>query len=135
MLTVKTSVRKSNIEGLGLFAEEKILKGTTVWKYDKRFDIYFDPSELDKMKPLQRELINRYAYLSTESGKYVYCIDDSRFMNHSSLKNNLDVIPFPSESETRGVANRDIEIGEEILINYRTFDTVDSDSNDPYLSN
>jgi len=133
MIVVKTSVQPSSTEGLGLFAEERIPKGSTVWLYDPRFDISFDPQEVDKMSPLQKELINRYAYLSTESGKYIYCIDDARFMNHSSVKNNLDVVPFSGEPETRGVANRDIEIGEEILINYRTFDAADAESKDPYL--
>ncbi len=135
MLTVKTSVRQSDIEGMGLFAEEKISKGTAVWKYDPRFDISFDVQEVEKLPILQKELVQRYAYLSTESGKYIYCIDDARFMNHSSVKNNLDVLPFPGEPETRGVANRDIEIGEEILINYRTFDSADAENKDRYLDN
>jgi SET domain-containing protein len=134
MLVVKTSVKPSDIEGLGLFAEEKIPKGSVVWRYDPRFDLFFDPQEVDAMPALQKELIDRYAYLSTETGKYVYCIDDTRFMNHSSVKNNLDVVPFEGEPETRAVANRDIEIGEELLINYRTFDTADATSTDPYLS-
>ena len=135
MLIVKTSVKKSGTEGLGLFAEEKILKGTAVWKYDPRFDLSFDPKEIDSWDPLQKELINRYAYLSSDSGKYIYCADDARFMNHSSVKNNLDVVAFSGEPETRGVANRDIEIGEEILINYRTFDTADKVSEEDYLNN
>jgi len=135
MLIVKTSVRLGSIEGLGLFAEEKIPKGATVWQYNPRFDISFDPQEVGKMPPLQKELIKRYAYLSTESGKYIYCIDDARFMNHSSSKNNLDVVPFPGEPETRGVANRDIKTGEEILINYRTFDAGDAESKESYLNN
>ena len=55
-------------------------------------------------------------------------------MNHSSTKDNLDVIPFEGEPETRAVANRDIEAGEELLINYKTFDAADAASNDPYLN-
>lgn len=85
------------------------------------------------MPALQRDLIERYAYLSTANGKYVYCIDDARFMNHSSVKNNLDIVPFPGEPETRGVANRDIQQGEEILINYREFDAHDEKSEEVYL--
>ena len=86
------------------------------------------------MDALQKDFIIRYAYLSVDSGKYIFCADDARFMNHSATKNNLDVIAYPGEPETRGVANRDIEPGEEILINYRTFDSVDAESKDPYLN-
>ena len=68
------------------------------------------------------------------TGKYVYSIDDSRFTNHSSLKNNIDVVAMPGESETLGVANRDIEIGEEILVNYRHFDIDDENGTDDYLN-
>ena len=133
MLTIKASVKTSKIEGLGLFADERIPKGTTVWKFDARFDIFFDPEEVKNMAPIQKALVEKFAYLSTETGKYVYCIDDSRFMNHSSVNNNLDVVLFPDELETRGVANRDIEIGEEILINYRNFDSADAKSEEAYL--
>jgi hypothetical protein len=135
MLTVKASAKPSKIEGIGLFADEKILKGTTTWKFNSRFDILFDPEEV-KLMPLEhRELIERYSYLSMTTGKYVYSVDDSRFTNHSSVKNNIDVVPFPGEPETRGVANRDIEKGEEILVNYRAFDVHDENGKEEYLNN
>jgi uncharacterized protein len=135
MLTVKTTVQQSKVQGLGLFAAEKILKGTSIWKFDPRFDIFFEPDDMEKMGPLQRDFIKTYAYLSTETGKYVLCTDDARFMNHSSKDNNVDVVPFPGEVETRAVANRDIESGEEILINYRSIDSADVESEEEYLKN
>ncbi len=135
MLTVKASAKPSAIQGIGLFADEHISKGTTMWKFNPRFDIVFDPEEVKLMPPEHRELIERYAYLSTEMGKYIFPIDDSRYTNHSSLKNNMDSVLFPGEVETRGVANRDIEKGEEILVNYRTFDAHDETSEEAYLNN
>lgn len=135
MLAVKASVRPSKIEGIGLFADEKIPKGTVTWRFNPRFDILFNPEEVKQMSPEHRELIDRYAYLSTTTGKYVYSIDDSRFTNHSSMKNNIDVVPSPSEPEMLGVANRDIEKDEEMLVNYRAFDSHDENSKDEYLNN
>ncbi len=135
MLTIKASAKPSKINGIGLFAEEKILKGTTMWKYDPRFDISFTKEEVEQMSSLQREFIDRYAYLSQNLNKYILPIDDSRFTNHSSVNPNEDVAQFPGEAETRGVANRDIESGEEILVNYRLFDEHDANSNEEYLSN
>jgi SET domain-containing protein len=134
MLTVKTIVRTSEIEGLGLFAAEKIPKGTAVWVYDPRFDISFEPEEVKKFDQLKQTLINRYAYFSPESKKYIYCIDDSRFMNHSAKNPNLDIVHIPGEIETRAIANRDIELGEEITVNYREIDIVDAQSSEEYLN-
>lgn len=134
MLNVKTTVQASTIEGLGLFAAEKILKDTVIWKFDPRFDIFFDPEEVKKMEPLQRYFIDRYAYLSTTTGKYVLCADDARFMNHSVHNSNVDIVPFPGEPETRAVAKRDIESGEEILVNYREIDSQDANSTEEYLA-
>lgn len=133
MLTVKTSAQQSDIDGIGLFAAQRIPKGTVVWKFDARFDIVFSPQEVADMDELQQQLIKRYAYLSTTTGKYVYSLDDTRFTNHSATKNNIDIVAFPGEPETCSVANRDIEIGEEILENYRDFDAQDERAVEAYL--
>lgn len=132
MLTVKTFVKSSAINGLGMFAAEKIPKGTITWKYNPRFDIDFDPQEVANMPQDQQDLIKTYAYLSMTSGKYVYSIDNSHFTNHSSKLNNLDVVDC-GDRETCAIANRDIEAGEEMLVNYRDFDSADHDSTDEYL--
>jgi len=134
MLTVKASAKPSSINGIGLFADEKIPKGTVMWKYDPRFDISYSPEEVENFPAMQQDQIDRYAYLSKTSGKYIYSMDDSRFTNHSSQNPNEDVVQFPNEPETCGVANRDIEIGEEILVNYRLFDAKDETSEETYLS-
>ena len=133
-LTAKASAKPSKIEVTGLFADEKIPKGTVTWRFNPSFDILFDPEEIKQMPPEHRELIDRYAYLSTTTGKFVYSIDDSRFTNHSSVKNTIDVVPSPGEPETLGVANRDIEKGEEMLVNYRAFDAHDENSKEEYLN-
>jgi uncharacterized protein len=133
MLKVKASVRPSKIGGNGIFADERIPKGTITWKFHPRFDLIFDPEEVKKMPQEEQELIYKYAFLSIKTGKYIYPIDDSRFMNHSSVNNNEDLITVEGELEDIGVANRDIEAGEEILVNYRAIDSRDESSNEDYL--
>ncbi len=134
MLIVKTSAKPSAIQGVGLFAEEKIPKGTIIWKFNPIFDILFDPAEVLNMSKAEQELLNRYSYLSIATGKYVYSIDNSRFTNHSSIMNNVDVCFVTGEQEALEIANRDIEEGEEILVNYRTFDAGDETSTEEYLN-
>lgn len=133
MLTIKAGAKPSKIQGIGLFADEKIKKGTITWKFNPRFDILFDPKKVERMPTEQRELIDHYAYLSAKLNKYVFSLDDSRFTNHSSKKNNIDSVLFPGEIESCGVANRDIEKGEELLANYCLFDSHDGESEDKYL--
>lgn len=135
MLNVKASVKPSPINGLGLFADEDIKKGTITWKYNPRFDISFDPKEVAQMSDWLQNFIKTYSYLSKESNNYIYSIDDSRFTNHSAKNANIDTIPFPESIETYGVANRDIKKGEEILVNYTTFDQADENSDEAYLKN
>ena len=133
MLLVKTIIKESPIQGLGLFAAERISKGTVIWKYNPRFDISFTPEEVEKMRPMEKELINTYAYLSNDQHVYIYSMDNTRFTNHSSVNPNENVILLPGDTETSGVANRDIEVGEEILVNYRLFDEHDATSEEEYL--
>lgn len=135
MLVVRTKLAPSSTEGIGVFADEDIPKGTTVWKFDPRFDLYFDTDEVEKMGPLQKQLIKHHAALSKISGKYTLCGDNARFINHSSAKNNLDVTLLPGEPEMHSFANQDIKKGEELLIDYKAIDTEDAKSDEEYLKN
>jgi SET domain-containing protein len=133
MLLVKTKVQPSAIHGLGLFAAEFIPKGTITWRFDPAFDLYFDPKEVESMSKEKRELIQEFAYLSKQSGKYVYSIDNTRFTNHSSNP-NVDNTEVPSgNTEVVGRAKRDIAEGEEMTIDYRLVDTYDASPAGAYL--
>mgnify|MGYP001571697633 CR=1 FL=1 len=133
MLTVKASAKPSDINGIGLFAEEKILKGTITWKFNPKFDLVFDVEEVEKMAEAQRAMFEKTGFISKKTGKYIYSIDDSRFCNHSSKGNNIDFFYSEDEPEGYGITNRDIEEGEELLVNYRQFDKWEETSNKTYL--
>jgi hypothetical protein len=134
MLVVKTSIGKSDIHGIGLFADQFIPKGTVVWEFDKQFDIFFTSTEVEYMSDLQKELIKHFAYFSPQSSKYVYSIDNTRFINHSINPNIADEITYVSSNEEFPcIAIRDINIGEEITVDYRSIDFVDKYSNEKYL--
>ncbi len=133
MLTVKTKIKESEVNGIGLFADQFIPKGTVTWRFDSKFDIYFDPVDVEKMIEAQRELVIHFAYLSKKSGKYVYSIDDTRFTNHSSDPNIDNTQVLEGDVEVCGVANKDIKIGEELTVNYRLIDSTDENSKEEYL--
>ncbi len=134
MLCVKTKVQQSNTDGLGLFADQFIPKGTVTWRFDPLFDIYFDPKEVETMPDMQRDLVIHFAYLSKKSGKYVYSIDNTRFTNHSSDLNIDNTTVLEGDVEVCGIAKKDIQIGEEMTIDYRLVDAADENSKEEYLS-
>jgi uncharacterized protein len=133
MLLVKTSVKTSKIQGIGLFAEQKIPKGTIIWKFDSRFDLVFDKTEVENMPEIQRNLIHSHAYFSKEIKKYIYCSDNARFINHS-VNNNIDCVESQTETEGYDIANKDIKIGDELTMNYRQLDAYDEKSKEEYLN-
>lgn len=133
MLTIKTYLDKSRISGIGLFAGEFIKKGTITWKFNSVIDIYFSKKDYSLFPEDIKEFINEYGSLSKISSKYILSIDNTRFTNHSSTP-NLDTMEVRGEPEFVAIANRDIDIGEEITINYKDFDRMSEESNSDYLN-
>lgn len=116
MLRVKTRVAPSAIQGLGLFAEEDIAEGATIWQFDRGVDQVIDLRYVDPGDFIARDFILKYGYQTVvDQPVFVLCVDDARFMNHSDYPNIV-------ETEERSVATRPIAKGEEITTNYQAFD-------------
>jgi SET domain-containing protein len=114
VFTVATVVRSSPIQGVGVFAAQFIPAGTNIWDFTPGVDWKLTPEEVASFpQPFQARL-RRYCYLD-ESGVYVLCGDNAKFMNHSEDPNCDD-----GGSRTRAI--RDIQPGEELTCNYRLFD-------------
>jgi hypothetical protein len=116
MLIVKTYLGKSNIEGLGLFAAERIPKGKIVWILTPGFDVILTKKEIDKLPNVVKSFIIHYGYHSENEGGWVICGDNARFINHSDNPNLAEEDYKPS------IAQRTIEKDEEIVCNYFLFD-------------
>src|SRR6267142_763230 len=115
MLTVKTKIGPSSIDGIGLFADQPIPKGTIVWKYDSSIDRLLSKEEVENLaKPLQDRFHN-YAFFDKKYNKYMFCGDDGRFFNHSDTPNCDD----SNDDITIALAN--IASGEELTVNYSAF--------------
>jgi hypothetical protein len=121
MFVVKTVLGPSDIHGFGVFAGETISKGEIVWRFHPHLDKTLEPSDVDRLKCVEREFIARYAYLHSGTGKYVLSVDDARFVNHSDNPNLVGVYP-QGDPEGIDAAARDIRKGEELTSDYRTFD-------------
>ena len=121
MLLVKTRLGVSAIHGIGLFAEEFIPRGTVTWRFMPGLDLLLDDATVNGSPEPIRSTLQRYCYLDAASGKYVFCLDNARFMNHADDPNTVS---RPSDTDPYGVdiAARDIAPGEELTCDYGEFD-------------
>jgi len=117
MMLVKTYVAASGIEGVGVYAGEPIAKGTTLWRFDPRFDRTLTIEELEALPEGVRAFLEKYSYPHhAEEGIIVLELDNGRFMNHSTEPNtDFSQMDF-------GHALRDIKAGEELTCDYVDFD-------------
>lgn len=122
MLLVKTTLKLSPINGIGLFANQFIPKGTNVWVFCKGFDQKIDIKEVEHLSEFSYSQFEKYAYLSRKSNKFILCFDDARFFNHSRNPNVSCIFENISEEEDICYAIKDIAVGEELTCDYRDFD-------------
>ena len=111
MIHPSTELRFINHEiGYGVFATERIPKGTITWTLDK-LDREFSPTELETLGEPYHQLLNRYCYRNN-IGSFILCWDNGRYVNHSFRANCLSTA-YDSE-----IAIRDIQPGEELTDDY-----------------
>lgn len=115
MLLIDASAGPSPIHGTGLFANEFIPAGTTIWVLKPGFDVVMTKQELERLPSGVQEQIRRYIYVDVVTGQYILCSDDAKFMNHADSPNTK------TEGD-RTWAVRDIQRGEELTADYREFD-------------
>lgn len=117
MLIIKTEVKKSPIEGRGLFSIEEISKGQPVWKQSLQ-DIHLTPDEYWELVELNlSDYIDKYATIESHGHRH-YDHDNCRYMNHSDSPN----IIFTAHC---GYALRDIREGEELTCDYSKITTAE----------
>jgi len=121
VLRVPTYVAPSSIQGVGLFAAVDIPAGTTIWEFTPDVDWRIPLKDMQLFPEPYRTWLLRYVYLD-ESGAYVLCGDNGKYMNHS-FDPNCDDVEGPYT-----VARTNIRAGEELTCDYRLFD-LDSKNN------
>lgn len=129
MLLIKTTVKPSTIAGLGLFADEDIKQGEIIWRYDPQTCMVFTQQQLSTLVNSAQYIESIKYYLTygwyvSQLGGVVVCLDNGRFVNHSSAPNLGQITPS-DESWRFSFALRDIEKGEELTENYASYDSTD----------
>ena len=115
MLRVPTYVAPSSIAGVGLFAATRLPAGSVIWEFTEGVDWRITPAELSLFPEPFQSRLRHYLY-QEESGIYVLCGDNGKYMNHSDRPNCDD----PEGAYT--ITNRVVRAGEELTCDYRSFD-------------
>jgi SET domain-containing protein len=111
MLHPDTEVRWISEEiGCGIVATCDIPKGTVTWVMDP-LDRLFDSQQVAALPDRCRETLYKYSYRNRD-GRYVFCWDNTRFMNHSFNPNCI------TTAYNFELAVRDIAEGEELTNDY-----------------
>lgn len=120
MLRVPTHLRPSTIHGIGAFAAGGIPAGAEVWRFSPGFDLDLDPSVVEGLPQHLRDWFAHFGYVDYHLGRLIVCLDDARFINHSStpnLRSDYSADPYGPD-----FAARDIEAGEELTADYAEFE-------------
>jgi SET domain-containing protein len=115
MIVIKTKLDKSLISGIGLFANQDVLKGELIWKMTSISVFKITPDRYEALSQIEKDFITDkdYHWLD-EHGNYLIPIDDSRFVNHSNNPNIIET------DENFCFASRNINQNEELTIDYKT---------------
>lgn len=109
MLHKDVQIKKSEVEGTGVFATKFIPQGTVVWK--------LDPDEKKFTKDELITLSKEKQKLAYQAGdKFIIVTDGSEVMNHSCNPN------LWWEGDDSLSIRRDIQAGEELTYDYSTSD-------------
>ncbi|MGE0103362.1 MAG: SET domain-containing protein [Blastocatellales bacterium] len=119
MLLVNARVGISAIHGFGLIAQEFILKGTCIWRFQPGFDLLIVEEEFMTFSAPAQHQVRHYAFFDELRRVYVLSNDDDRFTNHSEMPNSH--IEMGEGREYKSYAIRNIHAGKEITCDYRAW--------------
>lgn len=117
MLLIKTELKQSSIQGIGLFTKEPIKSGQITWSWTDGIDLEISLEKLESSPESFKIFMQRYGW-KTICNTWRLSVDEERFTNHSYTPN----LYCPFSLATIVTALRDINIGEELAVNYKSFD-------------
>lgn len=114
MLHQDLELRKSRLQGRGVFAKTRIPKGTILLISDPESIVCRTKEQYKKLSKKRKAFFNRWAY-PEDDDRLCYYKDIARYINHSCDPNMATANDFD-------IAIRDIEAGDEITCDYGTIE-------------
>ena len=117
VLLIKTELRPSTINGIGLFVPEPVKAGTLIWKFNPSIDRLVTRGVYEGLPEVARAFIDHFAS-RIYPDLYLLCGDNARFINYANPP-NIDCKSKHIDAEF--FATHDLAAGSELLDNYETF--------------
>ena len=119
MLRVKTTLAPSRIHGLGVFADEPIRAGQTVWEIDQLLDLRISGIVFAALDKQTQDYIRRHCYVNYgQPDTFVVCFDDARFINFAKVPTLA--LACENTPDSPLIAARDIAVWEELTVGRET---------------
>jgi SET domain-containing protein len=120
MIHIKYKLKTSELHGIGLFADESINKGETVYTASPLLDLNISQEQFDSLAQNEKDEILWWGFFDAPSQMWHVDFDMSKFINHSY---EPTVSQDPTHDEACLVATRHIQTGEELTQNYLEFES------------
>ena len=113
-------IKPSPISGVGVFAIKDIPKGTYVFQDENEELVWIDRSEI---KGLPSEIKRLYDDFCITNGEKLGCPKNFNQMTVTWFLNNSKTPNMGCDKDYRFFALRDIKSGEELTLDYKTYNT------------
>lgn len=120
MIHIKYKLDKSDHHGVGLFADQDIVKGSVIYTPSPLLDVNLTQEQFDSLDEKEKREMQYWGFFDESSQKWHVDFDVSHFINHSY---EGTVSQDPTYTEAHLVVTRDIKAGEELTQNYLEFET------------
>lgn len=120
MIHVGYKLDKSAHHGIGLFADQDILKGALIYTASPLLDVNITQAQFDSLDEKEKQEVRWWGFFDEPSKKWHVDFDVSHFMNHSY---DATTTQDPTHEDAYLVAAKDIKAGEELTQNYLEFES------------
>ena len=116
---VYTRIKVSPIHGVGVFAIRPIPKGAYIFEGDNSKMVWVDKSEVDQLEPELKRLYDDFCVIK---GDKYFCPNNFNNLNVGWYLNECKEDPnVGCNDDFDFYALRDIQVGEELTLNYSSF--------------
>ena len=114
MIYIQYKIKKSDIHGIGLFAEQDIIQGEYVYARSPLLDVDITIDEFQSLNHKEQKEVTYYGYFHKKTQKWHVAFYAIRILKHAEH----DVANVTQDSDMVMTAKRDIQKGEELFQDY-----------------
>ena len=120
MINIKYKLDKSTIHGIGIFADQDIIKGSVIFTASPILDVNITQDQFNQLEEPEKQEVMYWGFWIKSQKLWHVDFDHIHFINHSFSANTTQDF---SKSESCLIASRNIKKGEELTQNYLEFET------------